>query len=362
MRARPLVHPLVPLLVHLLVLALLPLLACAGSASVPLPLPRMTATSGIGVRTPVAAQEQPGASPARPEAPPAGPEPSTPVVPAVSLPPATLLAPAQGDGLIVSRVGGIVLLDAELKQLAVLTGERGRHLRVVGEELYYFTLRKPVLRALNLNSGETRTVATLPRVKDPCFGGGPPADPIMFVQSEADLTIEAGVLCLDIMDRNANMAAETRNFRVDLATGAVEQRMVAFLGGDACGEIREREQPRLCMPARPAASEQIGPKGRWSFVPDQSRGETGDYVYSLARLDDRTERLSYAIVGRKLRPLRVGRANPVGSCLVPGENTAAWLGVSDVLVLDGCDARLTIVHPPERVDYLKVDGFAVVPR
>lgn len=355
MRARP--------LVHLPVLALLPLLACAGSSSVPVPLPMMTATSGIGVRTRVAAQEQPGASPARAEAPPVGPEPSAPVAPAASpLPPATLLVPAQGDGLIVSRVGGIVLLDAELRQLAVLTAERGRNLRVVGEELYYFTLKKPVLRALNLNSGETRTVATLPRVKDPCFGGGPPADPIMFVQSEADLTIAAGVLCLDIMDRNANMAAETRNFRVDLSTGAVEQRMVAFLGGDACGEIREREQPRLCMPARPAASEQIGPKGRWSFVPDQSRGETGDYVYSLARLDDRTERLSYAIVGRKLRPLRVGRANPVGSCLVPGENTAAWLGVSDVLVLDGCDARLTIVRPPERVDYLKVDGFAVVPR
>lgn len=341
-----------------LVLALVPALACAGQPAQPgAPSSEPPTTAGPGgpaapVEPPAAVQPEQVVSPA-----PVSPDPTPP-------PRATLLAPAQGDGLIVSRAGGLVLLDAELRQLAVLGPERGRHLRVVGEELYYFTLRKPVLRALNLNSGATRTVATLSRVKDPCFGGGPPADPIEFVQSESDLTIEAGVLCLDIMDRNANMAAETRNFRVDLATGAVEQRMVAFLGGDACGEIREREQPRLCTPARPAggATELAGPRGRWAFFPDQSRGEAGDYVYSLARLDDREARLSYAIVGRKLRPLRAGRANPVGACLVPGENTAAWLGASEVLVLDGCDDRLTIVRPPERVDYLKVDGFAVVPR
>ena len=349
--------------VRLLVLAV-PLLACAGQArgdeptpgqaraepAEPVaPLATMTAT-GPGTNQ-AAALQRSGAS--------------MPLVAAASEHARTsLLAPAKGDGLIVSRVGGIVLLDAQLQQVAVLGPERGRHLRVVGEQLYYFAHKQPVLRAMNLNSGETRTVAELSRVKDPCFGGGPPADPIDFVQSEADLAIAGGVLCIDIMDRNANMAAETRNFRIDLTTGAVEHRMVAHLGGDACGEIREREQPRLCTPVTPNGSgviEKVGPTGRWSYYPDSSRGESGDYIYALARLTDREQGHSYAIVGRKLRQLR-SNSNPLGACLVPGENSAAWLGVSDVLVLDGCSDRLTIVRPPDRVEYLKVDGFAVVPK
>jgi len=331
------------------------LLACAGqplgddAAQPSAPLPRMSATTGTNAA--VALQRA---------------ESFTPVAAAASAPARrALLAPARGDGLIVSRAGGIALLDAQLKELAVLGPERGRHLRVVGEHLYYFAHKQPVLRAMNLNSGETRTVAELPRVKDPCFSGGIPADPIDFVQSEADVAIVGDILCLDIMDTNANMAAETRNFRVDLATGTVEQRMVAHLGGDACGEIRERELPRLCSPVTQAASgviEQVGPTGRWSYYPDASRGESGDYTYSLARVMDRELRRSYAIVGRKLRPLRGGSANPSGACLVRDEASAAWLGVSDVLVLDGCKERLTVVRPPDKVEYLAVDGFAVVPK
>lgn len=338
---------------RLTVMAVVPLLACvSGSGPAPArpaePLPTMMATSGVN-------RERPALTRAAARAP-VAPE-------AVAAARRTLLVPAHGDGLIVSRAEGIVLLDAQLRPLAVLTPERGRHLRVVGEQLYFFALKQPVLRAMNLSSGEVRTVAELPRVKDPCFGGGRPADPIAFVQSEADLAIEAGVLCLDIMDRNANMAAETRNFRVDLTTGAVEQHMVDYIGDDACGPIREVKQPRLCTPATRSGPviEQVGPTGRWSYYPDTTRGEAGDHMYALARVADREQDRSYAIVGRKLRPLRSG-ANPVGSCLVPGENTAGWLGVSDVLVLDGCNERLTIVRPPERVEYMKVDSFAIVPR
>ena len=32
-----------------------------------------------------------------------------------------------------------------------------------------------------------------------------------------------------------------------------------------------------------------------------------------------------------------------------------------MLLLDGCRDRLTVVYPPDRVEYLTVDGFAVVP-
>jgi len=337
----------------LLVLVLLP--ACAGQPrgeEAPSLRPAPPTPSAPEVTT-AASGELPAPEVAEP-APAAEPDEPAPVR-------RELLAPAGGDGLIVSRAGGIVLLDAQLRPLAVLSRERGRFLRVVGEELYFFALKQPLLRALDLSSGETRTVAELPRLKNPCYGAGPPADPIDFVQSEADLTIAGGALCLDIMDRDADQASQTRNYRVELATGAVEQRVVAQLGGDVCGKTREREQPRLCTPApRGGVLEQVGPGGRWSYYPDSLRGQATDTEYALARVVDRAQRRSYAVVGRKLRPLR-GGGNPVGACLVPPEASATWLGRSDVLVLEGCRDRLTIVRPPDRVEHLAVDGFAVVP-
>ena len=308
------------------------------------------------------------ATPAPEPLPAAAPVPATPV----------LLAEAGGDGLLVSNKDGLVLFDAGLRRLTALSRERGRHLRIAGDQLYYFDLKRPVLRALDLNTGQTRTVAELPRLSNDCFEGGRrPVDPISYVQSASDVVVEGGHLCLDIADRNLNHATEVFNYRVDLASGAVEQRMVSYLGGDVCGQTREREQPRLCTPgggfsraagvdtpsaaSTPNIAETRAPSGRWAYFADLTRGVTLDHSYALATLADREARRSYAIVGLRLRPLPARGKRPVGACLVPTEATARWLGVSDVLVLEGCRDRLAVVRPPGNVDFIAVDGFVVVP-
>lgn len=312
---------------------------------------------------PVVPPPAPNERPTPPEiaAPAPAPAPPTPAPPKTP----RLLEQAAGDGMIASTRDGIVLVDASLKRLAVLTRERGRHLHVAGDQLYFFDLRRPLLRALDLGSGETRTVAELPRLTDDCFEGGRrPVDPITYVQSSRDISLADGALCIDVADRNLHMATEVFNYRVDLAAGTVESRMVAYLGGDVCGQAHPREQPRLCTPDPadgPHVREKRAPSGRWVYFADLMRGETNDQIYALATLGDREAHRNYAIVSKKLRPL-TGADNPVGACLVPTEATATWMASSDVLVLEGCRDRLAIVRPPGRVDYLAVDGFAVVPR
>ncbi len=300
------------------------------------------ATVGVPARSGAAASTDPAAAAA---------DPATPV----------LLGEAKGDGLLVSTRHGIELLGADLERLALLTPERGRHLRLAGDQLYYFELRKPVLRALDLNSGQTRVVARVPLLHDDCFGSGRPVDPIAFVQGSADLALADGALCLDITDHVGEVASETFNYRIDVTTGTVERRMISLLGGGLCGKEKEREQPRLCTPGGEGKlREQRAPSGRWVYFADGSRGERSDRVYALATLADREARQNYAVVGRKLRALPAGGDRPVGACLVPVDASAQWFAASDVLLLEGCRDRLAIVRPPGRVDYLAVDGFAAL--
>lgn len=341
----------------------LSLAACSLIACVAGPAPSLA---------PAHAMTQPRAdAPIKPQLATPAPEPTPPPAPRPATP--VLLAEASGDGLLVSNKDGLVLFDAKLARLTVLSRERGRHLHIAGDQLYFFELARPVLRALDLNTGQTRTVAELPRLSNECFENGRrPVDPITFVQSAGDMAVQGGHLCIDIADRDLASATEVFNYRVDLTSGTVESRMVSYLGGDVCGKTREREQPRLCTPgaettttsgaaSTPAVAEQRAPSGRWSYFADASRGVTIDRPYALAVLADREARRSYAIVGRKLRALRSGGDRPVGACLVPAEATARWLGVSDVLVLEGCRDRLAIVRPPGNIDFMAVDGFVVVP-
>ncbi len=335
-----------------LALMLLPLACAASSPGVPPAAAPLESTA-----------EPPPASGER-DAPLRRAESFTPVEgPTASAVPA-LLAAAKGDGLIVSRAEGLVLLDAQLRTLAVLSPERGRHLRLVGDQLYFFTRKRPVLRVLDLTAGTTRTIAELPRLRDPCFGSGRPADPLDFVQSRADLVVEAGALCFDIMDRDTDMATLVRNYRVDLATATLEQRTVQYddLNGN-CGVRDETVQPRLCTPTtRNNVIELQSSSGRWAYYPDVARGEAGDQLHALATVVDRKDRRTFAVMARKLRQLRAGADTPISACMVPGDAAAAWLGASDVLVIEGCRDALTVVRPPERVEHLLVDDFVVLPR
>ena len=273
-----------------------------------------------------------------------------------------LLAAAHGDGLVVSNKDGLVLLDAGLKVLKVLSRERGRYLRISGDQLYFFELKQPRLRALDLETGATRAVAELPRLRNECFEGGRPVDPIDYVHSEVDLGVVDGALCLDLSDRPGAAATETFNLRVDLRSGAVEQRMVAYLGGDVCGVEREREQPRLCAPSGPPrAGVRPSPTGRWALRMDSARGDVTDEAYALVLLQERASGRDHVIVGRKLRALAAGADAPVDACKISARASATWLAGSDVLLVEGCRDRLSVVHPDGQIEYRLVDGYVAVP-
>ncbi len=276
----------------------------------------------------------------------------------------SLLAPAGGDGVVVSTKDGLVVLNAQLQQVSRLHPERGRHLRISDGKLYYFDRNAPRLRSLDLQTGESRMVVELPLLRNECFDHGRPVDPLKFVHRQEDLAVAGGILCLDLRDHPGDRATEVYNLRVDLTDGTVEQRMVEYLGGDVCGRTREREQPRVCDPtklASPPASK--SPSGQWNFLADTSRSDrAAEQVYVLAAVIERATNLHRAIFGRRLRVLRDGSDSLVGACMIPEGSPAAWMSRSDVLVLAGCRDRLAFVYPPERVEYFAADGFAVVPR
>lgn len=271
-----------------------------------------------------------------------------------------LLEAAQGDGLIVSTKDGLSLLDAGLKVVKVLSRERGRHLRIADGQLYYFELKQPRLRALDLETGVTRLVAELPRLRSDCFEGGRPADPIAYVQGAGDLSAAAGVLCLDVVDQPGKAATETINFRVDLKTGAVEQQRVAFFSGAVCGEGQGTTQPRLCTPAT-GAREASSPSGRWRVSTDMQRGQKGEQSYALVVLSEQGGGSEQALVGRKLRALKPGRDAPVDACMITDKARVQWLAKSDVLLVEGCRDRLSAVLPDGHIELRLVDDFVAVP-
>ena len=315
---------------------------------------------GVGCAAPTRELPRPAAVPTavvavapvqRPTAVPAAREPER--VPA-------LLEAAQGDGLIVSNKDGLVLLDAGLKVVKVLSRERGRHLRIADGQLYYFELKQPRLRALDLQTGETRLVAELPRLHLDCFEGGRPADPVAYVQGAGDLSAGAGALCFDVVDQPGKAATETINFRVDLKTGAVEQQRVAFFSGAVCGEGQGITQPRLCAPAT-GAREGSAPSGRWRVSTDMRRGQEGEQSYALVVLTEQASGREQAIVGRKLRALKPGQDAPVDACMITDKMRVLWLAKSDVLLVEGCRDRLSAVLPDGHIELRLVDDFVAVP-
>lgn len=271
-----------------------------------------------------------------------------------------LLEAAHGDGLIVSSKEGLVLLDAGLRPIKVLSEERGRQLRIADGQLYFFELKQPRLRALDLESGETRAVAGLPKLRNDCFEGGRPADPLGYVEGAGDLSVAAGVMCFDVVDQPGAGSTERVNFRVDLRTGRVEQEKIEYFTGKVCGEGKGVTKPRLCTP-EPGLRGRGSPTGRWSLMTDLARGETGDQDYALVVVTERASGREHVVAGRKLRVLRLGREAMADACRITDKARVGWLGGSDVLVVEGCRDRLSVVFADGRIEYRVVDDFVVVP-
>lgn len=129
-----------------------------------------------------------------------------------------------------------------------LTAHPARLLREDGGTPYFFDLARPILMTVDRDGA--RRVLELPPLEHPGF---PSSDPLAFLQKDRDLSITAGVLCLDLHDRLFDPEL-TYNIRADLATGALERHLVEDLTGDRCGSEREALRPRLCTPTGPSAN------------------------------------------------------------------------------------------------------------
>jgi len=138
-----------------------------------------------------------------------------------------------------------------------VTDAPARHLRLAGDQLYFFDTMRPILKSVQIGPipeyepTTPRTVLELPPLEHPGFAS---PDPLAYLQRQEDLSIADGVLCLDVHDR-PEAPTLTYNLRADLATGAVERRLVEDLTGDRCGSEREAIGPRLCTPDGPSAAQ-----------------------------------------------------------------------------------------------------------
>jgi hypothetical protein len=347
-----------------------------------------------------------------------------------------------GGLLITADRKGIHALAPDLTLVADLSPARASQLRIVqsGEErwLFYVVPAKRQIARLDLRTGQQQVLATLPRLKNPCFsgatGGAEPApaeapaadqapaaqapspaepagsqpaaaadlavapsqlagdrpaqapaapaqvqmgegiNPFDYLQSNADFGIDAAgrTACMQISDRNLNMANIILNFRIDLTTGKVTERVV--FGGEECQTLVKGKPvvAPLCKvpdahPAVPFAAAQAWPftakskrfdadstsaSGRFSFLRDSDVvAEQGDYVYLAPFVFDAQTGAVVTITPKRIVPvdlakLRKTKKLPADTLVAPGEAESFWLGTSDTLVLsDGGAAAAPMTIP-----------------
>ncbi|HEY0139220.1 MAG TPA: hypothetical protein VGB85_34265 [Nannocystis sp.] len=134
----------------------------------------------------------------------------------------------------------------------LFTAEVARLLRTDGECIYFVETSAPVLRVLCPRSdSRSRKILRLDPIDHPSFRS---RDPLAFLQRQEDLSVDSGVLCLDLHDRPSQPSA-TYNIRVDLVRGTHVRHLVEDLARDSDGLAREPIRPRLCTAHGPSAHE-----------------------------------------------------------------------------------------------------------
>jgi hypothetical protein len=243
------------------------------------------------------------------------------------------------------------------------------------------------LQRISLADGRRRELAVLPpfacepRSSEPSdspFASFPyPLD--LQDGSDFELSLSAGLVCLQLLDRNINMASVVLDVRVDLRTGRVERWL--SVGEDVCTpprDVRLGSAPNECSEAPPPAASaaparaypydmphadgrviQTSPQGehtalqlgsdysaelyspsrRWLVLGGDT--EEGDYLYRRLSLLDRENGRVYPIVPGAAwpEPLEPTRGSPPTlppierAVLEPRETDVRWLGGPDTELL-----------------------------
>ena len=166
--------------------------------------------------------------------------------------------------LIVAGEGGVFELSAtgEVVRQLEATGKAAFPRFVRGNTAIVFVQEHARLVELELATGATRVVAGPWQASVQCD-----ADVAfeLAIQTHEDVVVDRDGrhVCINLLDRNVNMASAASRLRIDLESGRWEQGFTAF--NDAC-RSRDRAEPVACEPDTPPAS-RTAPSFPYSFGP-----------------------------------------------------------------------------------------------
>lgn len=178
---------------------------------------------------------------------PAAPSTETTAPTAAAPAPVAASAPAATRTLIVAGKKGIREVSLDGKTVRVLARVAAGHPRLYGDrQVIYLAVDKQdvntllAVKSLDLATGKTRLVATLPPAvcggEGSADGGDGEPRTTLALQTDGDFVVDAKrqIACLEVSDRNANMASVVMMARIDLRKGKVERRLTIVAEGFVC--------------------------------------------------------------------------------------------------------------------------------
>lgn len=286
------------------------------------------------------------------------PPPSTPPA-AVAPPPASGLA-----ALVVSSRTGTDALGPDgqpLRHLSRTPAAAPRWLPGHQSLLFLGTSRAGIrdVRRVSLAGGDETIVAYLGPMRV-CKGTA--REPSLAPQSPDDFLVDAkrNVACLQLLDRNANMADVNVSLQIDLTSGAVARRAVMTSGCELVDGLASGDAFHCDDPVPPPIDDwsnlsrpdewdlrAASPSRRWALL--QGNENDGDAVHFDALLYDTQSHAIFPLVaGAWPPPLDAARRAHLDQLHghtrdIVGESDVRWLG-DDLLVVDQL-----LVQPGQRV-------------
>lgn len=278
-----------------------------------------------------------------------------------------LLAPnVRAETLVVAGEGGVREVGLDGKTLRTISRERASHPRRMpdGKSLLYLVPSKAELRRMDLATGTSIKVAALPRSFRICKQPQQDAEQILQfaeldVHSARDFVLDKSgeAACLELMDRNINMASVIINLRVPLVGGGKVQRAISMPHNCPGPKLPACEPASSAVAVPPAGAydledgwlvagkkrvvklgkgdfhtDAVSPGGTWAVI--SGNIEQGDYIYRSAYLLSRRDG-TIRTVGKRgvVLPNKQLRTMDAPSESVVGETPIRW--ISDEVLLIG---------------------------
>lgn len=277
-----------------------------------------------------------------------------------------LLAPSvRSETLFVAGEQGVREVGLDGKTLRIISREKASNPRRMpdGKSLLYLVPGKPELRRMDLETGASSKVAALPRSFRLCKQPENESE-LTFkfndldIQSAGDFVIDKSgkAACLELMDRNLNMADVIINLRVPLMGSGKVQWAVSMPDGCPGPKLAACEPARQTPAVSPAATydlddgwliagkkrviklgrgdfqvDSVSPGGFWAVI--GGNYEDGDYIHRTLYLLNRRDGTIRTIGKRSVVLTRKQlRAIDAESEPAVGETTIRWVKDEALLI------------------------------